>query len=213
MKIYYVLWIPIGFLILDCSHTHRMGLTDIEHYYGGINQKCEGREGKIQAFGNREISGRNIYVTQDSIRWIDPETGSVHALPTSDVTSVEIKRGGRGALEGMGIGFLSGATIGAFGGFASGDDPPGWFSMTAEQKAAGGGLVLGLSGAIIGLPVGALVGSKDIFILSNPARPLTDSRWLTDGYFQQNKPEIHQPDSNLHFDRKNIEKIEGKQMK
>lgn len=52
--------------------------------------------------------------------------------------------------RGAGYGALIGLGFGAIGGLISGDDPPGWFALTAGQKAIGYG--------ILGIPVGALVG-------------------------------------------------------
>ena len=61
-------------------------------------------------------------------------------------TSVQPSRKGRGALIGLGVG----AFMGAMMGFASGDDPDGLISFTAEAKAGMGAIVLGPLGAIIG---------------------------------------------------------------
>ena len=62
---------------------------------------------------------------------------------------------GSSARKGAGIGLLIGAATGAVIGFASGDDGPGWFSFTAEEKAALGAVGLGGLGAVIGLIAGA----------------------------------------------------------
>lgn len=56
-----------------------------------------------------------------------------------------------GLLIGMGVGALTGA----ISGFASGDDEPGMFSMTAEEKALGGAL----GGALIGGAIGGIIGT------------------------------------------------------
>ncbi len=53
-----------------------------------------------------------------------------------------------------GIGLLAGAFSGAFIGLASGDDPPGFLSFTAEEKAALGAFVFGGLGGVIGLIAG-----------------------------------------------------------
>lgn len=60
---------------------------------------------------------------------------------------VRPSRKGRGALIGLGAGAATGALIG----LVSGDDPPGWFAFTAEEKALGLGVIFA--------PVGALVGA------------------------------------------------------
>lgn len=65
--------------------------------------------------------------------------------------------------RGVWIGALSGATAGAVTGYASGDDEPGWFSATAEEKALGHGLLLAFPGA----GVGAIFGSGKTTFLIN----------------------------------------------
>jgi hypothetical protein len=88
-------------------------------------------------------------------------------VATSEIGTVVIKKRGRGALEGLGIGILAGAVTGALIGFASGDDDPQtvFLPLTAEEKALEGGIVLGGAGGLLGLPIGAAVGSKDKFVL------------------------------------------------
>ena len=55
-----------------------------------------------------------------------------------------------------GTGLLMGAFSGAFIGLASGDDPPGFLSFTAVEKAALGAFVLGGLGGVIGLIAGTV---------------------------------------------------------
>lgn len=66
---------------------------------------------------------------------------------------------GRGVAYGAVIGLFAGAIAG----LASGDDPPGWFSFTAGQKAISLGLVVGMpAGALIGAIIGATAHKKFI---------------------------------------------------
>ncbi len=62
---------------------------------------------------------------------------------------------GPSARKGAGNGFLIGGAIGFVLGLASGDDPPGWFSFTAGEKAAIGAVAFGFIGAVIGSIAGA----------------------------------------------------------
>lgn len=48
-------------------------------------------------------------------------------------------------------------------GIASGDDPDGLISFSAEEKALLGAVVFGAAGIVVGTVVGALRGSRDIF--------------------------------------------------
>jgi hypothetical protein len=66
-----------------------------------------------------------------------------------------------------GVGFLIGAGSGVLIGLASGDDEPGWFSFTAEEKAAMIGVGLGLTGGVVGLVIG-LVNRHDVWSSALP---------------------------------------------
>jgi hypothetical protein len=71
-----------------------------------------------------------------------------------------------GFLKGIGLGLLTGGATGVLLGFAGGDDDPGWFSMTAGEKAALGGLALGIIGTGIGGLCGAVSGIDESIELS-----------------------------------------------
>lgn len=62
----------------------------------------------------------------------------------------------RKILKGMSRGFLVGGGIGAALGLSSGDDPPGFFSSSAEDKAIMGAALFGAVGTIVGFVVGAV---------------------------------------------------------
>ena len=87
-------------------------------------------------------------------------TYSIDAL---QINTIALKKKNAG-LEGVLIGLVAGAAVGAIIGFASGDDPPEeWFALTAGEKAFGLGLLGGSTGALIGAIAGAL--SKKVFII------------------------------------------------
>jgi hypothetical protein len=86
-------------------------------------------------------------------------TGSLKYLPVSDIETISLRRkgsAGRGALTGG----LIGVGLGIIVGLASGDDKPGWFSMTAGDKAFALGMMFGGSGSLIGLVGGAIAHKK-----------------------------------------------------
>jgi hypothetical protein len=93
-------------------------------------------------------------------------------IPATSIREIKIKRKaavGRGAA----VGGLTGFGLGLIIGFASGDDqcPPGsWciYQATAEEKALGGGLVLGAGGTIIGVIIGAASRAEKIKINNDP---------------------------------------------
>ena len=78
-----------------------------------------------------------------------------------------------GSLKGALIGLGCDAAMGALIGFASGDDPPGWFSYTAAEKAGGLAVFGGLTGALVGALIGAF--AKETFIIGGKKDAYNDA--------------------------------------
>lgn len=117
---------------------------------------------------NALLTASGVRVGVQRMEWTDSETKTKHSAPTEALRAIELPRQhGRGALEGAGTGLLAGALLGAGLGFASGDDtcPAGqWciFKLTAAQKAAGAGILLGGAGLVIGAIAGAVIGHSTV---------------------------------------------------
>ena len=88
------------------------------------------------------------------------QSAGIIAVRNEEILHVVIK-GKSNVLKGMGLGTLIGAGGGALLGFASGDDPPGWFSFTAGEKAEMGAVGLGAVGLVVGTVVGVASSSRD----------------------------------------------------
>lgn len=161
MKPREVMIIALAVFTSQCTHIRQV------HSFDDINKAAAGKPASMTLTNGRVLSGKGLEVAIDSTFWLDSVTGRKQSIATSEVGKVVIKKRGRGALEGLGIGILTGAVTGAVIGFASGDDDPKtvFLPLTAEEKALGGGIVLGAAGGLLGLPIGAAVGSKDKFIL------------------------------------------------
>ncbi len=89
---------------------------------------------------------------------------SKQIVPTSNIKYITVLNRGRGALEGFCPFFIAGAVLG-IAGLISGDDPPGIFSFTAKEKFMMFTLSGFLEGVLIGGPIGALIGSKDKYVM------------------------------------------------
>ncbi len=87
----------------------------------------------------------------------------IQSVPLADILTIHLERESNIG-KGLGIGLFSGAVAGILLGYGGGDDPPGWFSMTAGQKAALGGFVCGLTGMLVGTIVGATSSTHAIDI-------------------------------------------------
>jgi len=107
--------------------------------------------------------------------------GEPTRLLLPEVRGYSVKRHRRGAIEGAGIGAAIGAVAGTLFGASRGSDPApvpmcreiadggtlcttmGGHPLSAGQKAAIGGLGLGVVGGLVGAVMGALVGHTDRF--------------------------------------------------
>jgi hypothetical protein len=145
---------------VGCTHTTVMNPSNLQTC-ARLNDDVGHRKAAITLTDGRNFAAKGLLLAPDSTSWLDPRTEELRTVPTAEVMEIRIVRHGKGALQGLGIGFLTGALTGAVVGFADGDDPPGWFSMTAEQKAG----VLA-----VGPVAGAAVGSRDIYRFEAPHR-------------------------------------------
>jgi len=91
-------------------------------------------------------------ITSDNLNTISPEK----------IQEIRIRRTGSIG-KGVWIGALSGAALGTIIGLASGDDEPGWFSFSKEEKATFGAMGF----ATLGAGFGALGGTAKKKIIIN----------------------------------------------
>ena len=106
-------------------------------------------------FRFQELRSDSLVVVDDRDRTL--------VLALRDLDSLEVRTGhgstGNEFLKGAGWGFLLGGIIGVVLGYADGDDPPGFLAQTADEKAAMGGVVLGVVGALVGGIRALIVGA------------------------------------------------------
>ena len=101
------------------------------------------------------VIGRLVQWTPDSIV-LESDIGR-HRFGLAADARVEHSVGKRSQAGRLaGIGALVGVVAGLALGLAAGDDDPNqWFAMTAGEKAVAGGILMGGTGALVGLVVGA----------------------------------------------------------
>ena len=120
------------------------------------------------------LVGHHVRVSADSVYFSPqgpPRPGSpgsergVVALPTSEVRTIEVKRRGRGALDGALIGFLAGIPIGIAAGaemYQSEEDP----SLSEGVGAVMGCVFVAALGMGTGGVVGFGIGATEVFDLT-----------------------------------------------
>jgi hypothetical protein len=109
------------------------------------------------------IRGEIIAVKPNSLLLLDTEGKDV-SIDIADIKVITIVKKSK-MLQGSGIGLFVGGTAGAILGFADGDDEPGCFTFTAEQKALVLGIFLGFTGLCFGGIAGLKSGKDETILL------------------------------------------------
>jgi len=100
--------------------------------------------------------GTVAWVSADTLEVRLAEGDTVVSLAYREIAQLDVSAGRRRhTLEGASIGLVIGVAAGVISGYVAGDDPPGWVSFSAEDKATIGGAVLGGAGLIVGTIVGS----------------------------------------------------------
>jgi len=130
---------------------------------------AEGANVEVQLKDGRELEGE-LYTVRDSSILLLSGGGATPPEFASEIPGISrvetrlikcVTVGGESTvLESMGIGALIGGGVGALVGAAGGDDPPGFMSMSAGEKAALGSAALGAAGLVVGLVVGIVHSSN-----------------------------------------------------
>jgi hypothetical protein len=152
MRKFIALFLVISFLGMNCA-TYERG--------EGINLSPDQKPGEklvIQKTDGQKVRGELIAVKQNSLLLKESESGVDVNVEISEIKMIKIVNKPN-FLAGV-YGFIGGAALGATLGFAGGDDPPGWFSMTASDKALLAGSFFGLIGLIVGA-IGGLIEGID----------------------------------------------------
>lgn len=167
-----IVWIATAFFVVGCSSTYELHRANSDEFVEKFNAFSTDKTAKITEMTGAQFKAQKLRLSSDSVYWTNLEDDSDNATENYKISRIEFTSHGKGALEGLGSGLLAGALIGATLGFMSGDDPPGFLSYTAAEKAVISGIGLGALGSILGLLGGAISGHKDIFILNVPQNPI-----------------------------------------
>ena len=142
--------------------------TDQTDLYENINKGTRGRNAVLILRDGEELQVRQLWVTSDFTYWMDPQkkqqtSPTYVAVATSQIKEVRFISGGKSALQGAGFGFLLGAIVG----YTAGEDcPPNAFICFPREDLA---LGFGILGALIGLPIGGMIGHRETYIIEHEA--------------------------------------------
>jgi hypothetical protein len=91
-------------------------------------------------------------------------------IALDEIRVITIKKSSK-VMQGLGYGLLIGGVMGALVGYTGGDDPEGFMSLSAEDKASIGLFIGGLSGGLVGVIAGASAGTDEKIDLSQMSQP------------------------------------------
>ena len=113
----------------------------------------------------RLIEAQEIKVALDTTQWLeltDDERWLPKNVPTAALKSVSVRKHGLGALEGLGFGLLSGATIGALVGAAAPVESNCDLEIfcTRRSHTFFGAFAGAIPGTLLGTFIGAAIGHR-----------------------------------------------------
>lgn len=161
----YILLIAL-FLISGCSHTYVLDKESPNEFIEKVNKKTKRKKGVIRTKDGEKNKGKEITVTVDSSSWIDMKTSYYKTIANSELNQIILNDHGKGALEGLGLGILSGFITGFGIGYLSYSEHGNFFDRK-DDYATITGTALGLLGGFLGLIGGAAGGAKEIFMFND----------------------------------------------
>jgi len=157
-------------LAMGCSHTLRLGPQAPPESWQKAQQRLEGRKAEVVLRDGRRFRADGVEVSPEAVVWWEAGSGTRHSVPPGDVEAVCYRERGRGALEGAGLGALVGAGVGAAWGAVAGavgasecrgeEEPIFCALIIGGLFAFGGAISVAPAGAIGGLVIGAVRGSR-----------------------------------------------------
>ncbi len=166
MDDYKILLMSFVLVVMGCTQNIMVTPENREKYMPDIKESGEKYPGKVILDSGEEIPMDKLRVGVDSIFFRNKYSDEKMGVFIREVKEINFKMSGKGAMEGLSTGILVGGLLGFTIGFASGDDPSGLLSFTAEEKGALLGLTLGIAGGLIGTIGGAASGSRGKYIFT-----------------------------------------------
>ena len=142
-------------LFFGCAHIHQS--SD----YSAVNARMDGRNTRIELLQGVYIEVWDAQIAADSISWPESQNGIKSAIATSEVHQLVILNRFQGALDGFLTSLIAGGVLGCSVALAHGDDPESSFMALMVITGAGA-----LSGVVIGAPIGAMIGSNDVYVIN-----------------------------------------------
>jgi len=140
----------ICFLVTACSSSYVVSSSDGDTSVDEFNEFAEGEEAEIILSDSTEITATEVYLSADSLYWFNPETKLKTGVAKSEISKVLFTDMWRGGLRGAGYGCAAGMLL--------------WVAVNDSLENSqfvnymGGLATLGVVSALIGYPIGLIVG-------------------------------------------------------
>jgi len=148
------------FLITACSSSYVVSSSGEDTSVDEFNELAEGEEADIILLNSTVITASEVYLSADSLHWFNTETKSKAGAAKSEIGKVIFtddmwRRGLRGATYGCGAGIIFWVAV-------NDSLENSQFVDYMEGIAA-----FGVVGALIGFPIGMIVGHTDEYGFEN----------------------------------------------
>ncbi|MFI5406315.1 MAG: hypothetical protein ACHQ1D_07355 [Nitrososphaerales archaeon] len=138
------------FLLTACSSSYVVSSTDDDTSVDEFNESVQGEEAEIILSDSTVITATDLYLSADSLHWFNPETKLKTGVAKSEISKVMFTDTWTGGAYGAGAGMIGGASL--------------WIAVSDSIENSqfvnymGGLAALGVVGAVIGFPIGLIVG-------------------------------------------------------
>ena len=140
----------------------------------GHTQKTDVYKAWIHLTNGDRLYGALSAANEEGLTILDWKThDTVAMIKKENIDIIKFRRKGSMG-TGAWIGAVGGAIVGGIIGYSEGDDDPGWFAFTAEQKAVLTGTAMMGPGIIVGMVIGGIpkkfkiMGNTDTYMARLP---------------------------------------------
>jgi hypothetical protein len=170
-----VMCLVLSFVGCLSSHVVSEKPDSLLYTYQKVNQCLEGKDVTVALLNGQELEVSNAVLASDSTRFVTQSSGKQVSVPTPQIVKIEHTDKGRGTIEGLEIGAITGSAFGLSVILGSHLHSTGY-----DPNLAGPYIILGSVGAIFGGVFGTLAGSSighvDRYTLNTQNPPGTDTQ-------------------------------------
>lgn len=156
--------------LIGCTHMHSIARSPTPGEIDVLHTATRNRLSMVTLRSGEQLSAFNFQVSSDTALWVNAQQQTVR-MTLHAVDRVAVRSNARGAGDGFLLGLLGGASFAVLAVLSS---PPG--DISPGQALVFVTPVFGVAGGIVGLPLGAAVGAKKLFVFTETGPPSASGR-------------------------------------